>query len=128
LGGVFPVAHLIYGTVKPHIQAGTLRPLICSGDTRFAQLSQIPTLGEMGYAAPYVPINGLFAPKGTPDEVVKKISDAVRKVSENPSYRQKIENMNVAVTFETSDQYQETLKGYRKSIGEFFTKFGWVKK
>ena len=68
-----------------HIRSGRLRALATTDTSREASLPDVPTLAESGLPGVQVAaIGGLFAPKGTPKEVVEKISDATRKVLANP--------------------------------------------
>ena len=68
-----------------HIRSGRLRALATTDTTREASLPDVPTLAEAGLPGVQVAaIGGLFAPKGTPKDVVEKISDATRKVLANP--------------------------------------------
>ena len=58
-------------------EAGNLRPLAASGKARSKRFPDIPTIGEF-YPGFEVDIwLGLFAPAGTPDDVVRKIREAV---------------------------------------------------
>ena len=68
-----------------HIRSGRLRALATTDSSREASLPEVPTLAEAGLPGLQVAaIGGLFAPKGTPKEVVDKVADATRKVLANP--------------------------------------------
>lgn len=68
-----------------HIRSGRLRALATTDTAREASLPDVPTLAESGLPGLQVAaIGGLFAPKGTPKEVVDKVADATRKVLANP--------------------------------------------
>lgn len=68
-----------------HIRSGRLRALATTDSSREASLPEVPTLAEVGLPGLQVAaIGGLFAPKGTPKEVVDKVADATRKVLANP--------------------------------------------
>jgi len=66
----------------PHIQAGTLRPLVVSTDKRVQALPDVPTSVELGYKVSVPSLYGLLAPKGTPKEVVEAIALAAKKAAE----------------------------------------------
>ena len=60
-------------TSVPLIRAGSIRPYVVTGDTRLAVAPDIPTVAEMGFPAlSYSEWIGLFAPKGTPDEIITR--------------------------------------------------------
>ena len=68
-----------------HIRSGRLRALATTDTNREASLPEVPTLAEVGLPGLQVAvIGGLFAPKGTPKEVIEKVADATRKVLANP--------------------------------------------
>jgi tripartite-type tricarboxylate transporter receptor subunit TctC len=66
----------------PHIQAGTLRPLVVSTEKRVPTLPDTPTMKELGYDVVVPSLYGLLAPKGTPKEIVEAIALAAKKASE----------------------------------------------
>ncbi len=68
-------------SVKPHIDAGTLRAVAVSSLKRSRSLPDVPTVAERGYpgfeAGSWF---GFFAPKGTPAEVVATLNKAVNEI------------------------------------------------
>jgi tripartite-type tricarboxylate transporter receptor subunit TctC len=73
-----------------HIRSGRLRALATTDLAREGALPDVPTLGEAGLSGVQVAaIGGLFAPKGTPKEVVDKVSAAAAKVLANPEVAQR---------------------------------------
>src|SRR6187431_3151249 len=60
-----------------HIKSGKLRPLASFGSKRAKALPDVPTMKELGYDVEYYLWVGLFAPKGTPAEIVKKLGGAI---------------------------------------------------
>ena len=69
----------------PSVEAGLVRPLAVSGDTRSQALPQVPTIGEAGMPR-YKAVGwfGLMAPAGTPAAFVAKLSDVVAAASKSP--------------------------------------------
>ena len=68
-----------------HIRSGKLRALATTDMSREASLPDVPTLAEAGLPGVQIAaIGGIFAPKGTPKEVVDKLSAAISKVLSNP--------------------------------------------
>ncbi|WP_225934653.1 MULTISPECIES: tripartite tricarboxylate transporter substrate binding protein [unclassified Cupriavidus] len=67
-------------SVMPHIQAGKLRALAVSSAKRSRSLPDLPTVAEKGFpgfeAGSWF---GFFAPKGTPQDVITKINQAVNE-------------------------------------------------
>ncbi len=62
-------------TVLPHVQSGRLRVLVVLGPSRVPAIGDVPTIAEAGF--PGVRVGswaGLFAPAGTPQQIVEKLS------------------------------------------------------
>ena len=78
-------------TVMPHVSAGTLRVIGTTGAARSALFPDFPTVAETGLAD-YASLGwfGMFAPAGTPREIVEKVGADVKKVLLLPPSRQKL--------------------------------------
>jgi tripartite-type tricarboxylate transporter receptor subunit TctC len=69
----------------PHIKAGTLRCLAVTGDTRWPDLPDVPTMEEAGYKDFVFAVDCvLLAPAKTPPENVKWLEAETLKVLESP--------------------------------------------
>jgi tripartite-type tricarboxylate transporter receptor subunit TctC len=75
----------------PHIKEGTVKPLAVFTEKRVADLPNVPTIAEAGFAqAAYVPWYGIYVPASTPDELVEKIHAAINKALENPDVQRQL--------------------------------------
>ena len=75
----------------PHIKEGTVKPLAVFTEQRVADLPDVPTITEAGFAqAAYVPWYGIYVPSPTPDALVEKIHDAIDKALENPDVQRQL--------------------------------------
>ncbi len=75
------------------MKAGKLRALACFGDRRAPALPDVPTLKELGYNIEFYLWVGLFAPKGTPGNIVSFWRDAARKAVETEQLKKAIANL-----------------------------------
>ena len=77
--------------VTPHIAAGTLRVIGTTGAARSALFPDFPTIAETGLPD-YQSLGwfGLFAPAGTPREIVAKVSADVGRVLSLPEAKQRL--------------------------------------
>jgi tripartite-type tricarboxylate transporter receptor subunit TctC len=76
----------------PQIREGRLRAIAVTGDRRIAALPEVPTLAEAGL--PGVAItgwHGVFAPAGTPAEVMDRLEAASRRAAANPKFAERLE-------------------------------------
>ena len=95
-----------------HVRAGTLRALAVTTRERSALLPDLPSLHEAGIAGYDVTSwAGLFAPAGTPPEIVARLNDEMRKIIANPETKARI-----AVTgFDAFSGPPETLAAFVQS-------------
>jgi tripartite-type tricarboxylate transporter receptor subunit TctC len=78
----------------PHIKGGRVRPLAVSTAKRNSQLPEVPTTGEAGVAGADAPLwFGIWAPAGTPVNIVAKISADTRKALADPGVRERLGNL-----------------------------------
>ena len=68
-------------SVAQHIRAGTVKGLGVTGSKRAQAFKDIPTIAESGYPGFVInPWFGLFAPKGTPPAIIRKINADINKI------------------------------------------------
>ena len=78
----------------PYIRGGRVRPLAVSTRVRNSLLPDVPTTGEAGVTGADAPLwIGLWAPAGTPADVVAKISADTRKALADPAVRAKLSSL-----------------------------------
>ncbi|MGO4394984.1 tripartite tricarboxylate transporter substrate binding protein [Variovorax sp. M-6] len=74
----------------PHVKAGKLRAIALTSLHRAPALPDLPTIAET-YPGFYADAwSGLFAPKGTPQAVVDKLSAEVQRILQMPEVREKL--------------------------------------
>ena len=80
------------------IKGGNLRALAVSGEQRAAALPDVPTYKELGI--PLVEPSswfGLFAPKGTPKEIIAKVNKDVNAILAEPAMREKLSGLGFTI-------------------------------
>jgi tripartite-type tricarboxylate transporter receptor subunit TctC len=88
-------------SVMGHVQSGRLRALAIAAKQRFAQMPGVPTTAEAGL--PGFELEawvGLFAPAGTPPDVVAKLSAEVKRALEAPEAKQRATAAGVDIRYE----------------------------
>jgi len=77
--------------VVPQIKAGLLKGIATTYTKRISSYPSIPTTAEQGF--PSVQIGhwaGLYAPRGTPDDIVEKMNAALQDALNNPDVAEKL--------------------------------------
>jgi tripartite-type tricarboxylate transporter receptor subunit TctC len=74
----------------PAYRAGQIKMLGVGAPRRMPLVSEVPTISESGLPGYQATAwFGLFAPAGTPDEVVLKINKEVTRIFSDPGFRQR---------------------------------------
>ena len=75
----------------PHVKAGKLRALAVTTAKRYPGLPDVPTVAESGLAGyETVAWFGLFAPAGTPREIVVRLNKEVNAIIAQPEIRERL--------------------------------------
>jgi len=90
LTGTTPVAFFGIGNFIAHLQAGTIRGIAVDAGKRSPLFPNIPTLRELRPNADLTQADfSLWAPKGTPPAIIRKIRDDVAAIGNDPAFGQK---------------------------------------
>lgn len=79
----------------PQAEGGRVKILGLASPKRFSGAPNLKTFAEQGYNVDAGTWVGLMAPKGTSDEVVRKINQALMAVIANPQFREQLVKLNV---------------------------------
>ncbi|WP_299018914.1 Bug family tripartite tricarboxylate transporter substrate binding protein [uncultured Tepidimonas sp.] len=94
-------------------KAGKLHVVAVMGRARQALLPEVPTLAELGITGfEEVPYYGLFAPAGTPRAALEPISAALAKALAQPTVRDRLTAMGLAVGFMSGEQLAQRERAY----------------
>lgn len=123
LGGEPPIGCMAGSGPMANIKAGKFRALAVSSSRRLPQLPDVPTLGELGYAGmeDYTWV-GVFAPAGTPADILQKLNGAIVRVANDAEIRKRFEAVAFDVTAaplrETSDYVRSEVAKWAKVVSD----------
>jgi tripartite-type tricarboxylate transporter receptor subunit TctC len=102
----------------PLVRAGNIKAYAVTSDTRLAMAPEVPTFAEMGLPVlSYTEWAGLFAPKGTPIDIVRKLNAAVVEALADPALRARLVEFGAEI-FPREQQTPEVLGELVKSDAE----------
>jgi len=96
----------------PMIKSGKLRPLGVSSLKRIAQLPDVPPIAESG--VPGFEVNiwyGLFAPRGTSQNIVAKVSADVSRIVKTPEVRERLAGLGADSEGTTPTEFAGYFRG-----------------
>lgn len=91
--------------ISGHVKTGKMRPLASWGAKRHEAYPEIPTFKELGYDIEYYIWAGMFAPRGTPEAVMKVLRDAARKTVEDPDFKKTMANVNSLIQYKDAPEF-----------------------
>ena len=97
-------------TVLPHAKAGKLRALATIGSVRSMAAPELPTIGE---SLPGFEVNnwiGLFAPAGTPPEIVRRWNGEVMRIMQAPDIQARLPAEGARFSPNTPEQFAAFVK------------------
>jgi tripartite-type tricarboxylate transporter receptor subunit TctC len=93
IGGTMDLMFDNLPSALPHIKSGKLRALAVTSAQRSAALPELPTIAETGGAVTGFDASswfGLFAPAGTPMEIVNRIQQETAKAFHAPVFKERL--------------------------------------
>ncbi len=91
LAGEVDMAAVTALSFLPHIQAGKIRPLFSLSPKRASILPDVPTAAELGIRNfEFATTIGLWAPLGTPKEIIQKLNAEVVAALKNPAVAEQV--------------------------------------
>lgn len=108
--------HILMGScaasgVPSFVQSGKVKPLVVCGSSRLDILPDVPCAAELGYET----LNadfwiGISGSSKLPEDVVKKIDAACKKIVENPDFKTDVGKIGAVVNYLSGEDFVTFLK------------------
>ncbi|MEA2928277.1 MAG: hypothetical protein QOG38_705 [Hyphomicrobiales bacterium] len=99
----------------PQVRGGMIKAYAVAATTRLATAPEIPTTDEAGLPGFYFSFwHALWAPKGTPKDVVARLNAALVKTLADPAIRQKLLGLSQDI-FPREQQTPDALRAFHKA-------------
>ena len=113
LGGHADILYEQAGDVHQFLDSKKIRPILAFNETRLVEFPDIPCSREKGYEIFLPEFRGLIAKAGTPEPVIKVLSDAFGNIYKTPTLKQFAKEQLLA-----SDSYQPAAEFKQFLVGE----------
>ena len=118
LGGHISAAAINASEATPYVNSGKARVLGVMEEERFEFLPNVPTFREQGYDIISGSTRGFVAPKGTPEEIINKMADAVKQTLQNPEFIEKAVKVYQPLRYRGPKEFTELLYKVQEQIRE----------
>jgi tripartite-type tricarboxylate transporter receptor subunit TctC len=106
MAGEVDVAVVPLATSVQNIKAGRIKALAVTGARRLVSLPQVPTVAESGIAGfDSTSWQGLFAPAGTPREIVERLQRETAKALNAPEVRERLTGLGGEIVASTPEEF-----------------------
>lgn len=91
IAGRLQLMSISFGSARPYLQPGTLKPLAAGSKLRLANLPDVPTSAEAGLPGWQMSAwFGIFAPRDTSAEIVRFLNGKLQTVIDDPKTKQRL--------------------------------------
>ena len=108
LGGQLPVIVDTPTSLRPHIAGGKVRPIAVTSAQSSPLVPDVKPVPEQGFSGfNVIAWNALYAPKGTPADIITSLNAAFNKVLQRPETRQRLLDLGFEAGGGTPEQLRE---------------------
>jgi tripartite-type tricarboxylate transporter receptor subunit TctC len=101
-----------YAPMKPTLEDKKMRAVATTGPQRSPFFTDVPTVAEAGVAGYEVTSwNGLFAPAGTPAEIISVLNKTIREIVATPEVKQRYAELGIEAKASTPEELKARLAG-----------------
>lgn len=105
---------------------GSVRPLFHFGDKRSPDAPDVPTAQEQGVEVFMSSERGLAARRDMPTEIRTKFADAVKKVVENPEFKEQAKKLALPLAYLTGEEWEQQMPKRLQAFQDIWNKTPWV--
>ncbi len=127
LGGHVEVTTENMSEMLPLVETGKMRILAVTGERRFKQAPDIPTLKELGYKTVVATGRGFGMPAGVPKEAAAAMEQALKRVYDSQAYKDYANRNMFEEAYLNSADFAKALVVQRAEQLEFLKAVGIVK-
>jgi tripartite-type tricarboxylate transporter receptor subunit TctC len=110
IGNQVPIMFDNLPSSSSHMKGGTLRALGVTTKERAASFPDVPTIGETVPGYETYTWNALFAPAGTPPEVIAKLNEAANKAMKDPAVIERMKEFSATIVGSTPEELAAHVK------------------
>jgi tripartite-type tricarboxylate transporter receptor subunit TctC len=127
LGGHLRMGLGAPGFFAPYVKSGKMKALGVFSDKRDPEYPEVPTFLEQGYKLGFGDIYlAIHVPVNTPDAVVNKLRDAIKKTLQDPKYIEGMKALGQPVVFCDGEALDKKINDTKDVIVKVFKELGYL--
>jgi len=116
LGDHVEAGVVTFSVAVPLIKAGKIRVLAIIPENKMPDFPEVPNLYELGYETGFRQFYlATFAPKGTPQPIIRKLEKAIEETTKDAGFRSKMGNMNMPILYKNSEQLNALVQEMKRT-------------
>jgi tripartite-type tricarboxylate transporter receptor subunit TctC len=125
LAGRLQAMSISLGSAQPYLRSGQIRPLAAAAKERLAGLPEVPTSAQAGLPGWEMSAwFAVFAPKGTPADVVRLLNQRLQAALDEPKMRQRLLELGAEPGGGSSEAATERLRADYRLWGQVIREAG----
>lgn len=125
MGGQVDFAVLATASIAGPLKQGTLRAIAVSSPQRMSDFPDVPTVAELGYPdASMMPWWGIMVPSGTPQTIIERLTEELRKISREDIVRERLKATFVRIDFAEPKEFAKRLETEAAQYGTIIRNAG----
>lgn len=101
----------------PHLKSGEMRLLAATGDERWPEYPDVPTLKEQGFPVTVQSWSGLAVPKGTPQERIDYLEAAVLNAVQDEAVKEKFVVLGLDPVGIPGSDFEQLMRNANERMG-----------
>ena len=117
--GAISVVTTTMPDAQPMVDAGEVKPLLVAAEARVASAPDVPTAEEaLGNKWAAYAWRGIAAPKGLPEDVKARLTEALDKVINSDEFKEFMAQRKFGIDYRGAAGFEAFMKGADESIGQ----------
>ena len=109
MGGQVSMLFEPFTSAVPFAKSGKLKALAVTTSKRLAELPSVPTLAETLPGFELVGWQGIWAPVGTPTDIINRLQSEISKISQSPEMQKRIRELGSEPVGSTPQEMARTI-------------------
>ncbi|WP_420394517.1 tripartite tricarboxylate transporter substrate binding protein [Acuticoccus sp.] len=126
LGGHIDLGSGNVSEMIPDANAGNVVLLGQMAEERWEGAPDVPTFQEQGFDIVIGSNRAIGAPAGFPEDALAQLSEAIEKAVQDPEFREQAEKQDLALAFQGSEEFAQTLGRLQQQFEALWESEPWV--